>query len=265
MTKKYDTFSAVTTFNLNKQPFGLEMIESFYFNWPNNVKLTAFVQNPNAIDTSKVSKKINVKDFEKFVPHHKNFCEKYKHKKPLTDDFRYNVFRFAHKVYAIAKALQLNATKYLIWLDSDIKTYKKLPISFLNNLVNENAYLSYLGREHSNIEHLRYSECGFLIFNTEHSLHSKFWKKMMMMYDEGKIFEQKEWHDSYIFDIVRKDLEDNNGLQNINITDFGLVDLKNEDHVFVSSILGKFMDHKKGDRKENKWSGELIYRIKNNL
>ena len=51
----------------------------------------------------------------------------------------------------------------------------------------------------------------------------------------------------------------------INISNLGLVDLKNEDHVFVSSILGKFMDHKKGNRKNNKWSRELVYRIKNKL
>ena len=263
--KNYNIFSAVTTFNLKKHHFGLDMIESFFKNWPDNIMLTAFIEGSKLIDSSKVSGKINVQDFDECIPKYKNFCEKFKHKSHLTDDFRYNVFRFAHKVYAISKALQLNKSKYLIWLDSDIKTYKKIPISLLNKLVKENTYLSYLGRENISIEHLKFSECGFLIFNTEHSLHSKFWKKMMIMYDDGKIFDEKEWHDSYIFDVVRKDLEINDNLKNINISDFGLVDLKNEDHVFVSSILGKFMDHRKGNRKDKKWSGELIYRIKNNL
>ena len=265
MTKKKNLFSAVTTFNLSKQPFGLEMIESFYVNWPDDVTLTAFIEGSNSIDSSKVSKKIKIRDFEETVPEHKKFCIKYGYKKPLTDDFKYNVFRFAHKVYAIFKALQLNKTKYLIWLDSDIKTYRKLPISFLESLVDDVSYLSYLGRDNIKIKHLRYSECGFLIFNTEHTLHTKFWKNMMIMYDKGKIFDEKEWHDSYIFDVVRKTLEISDNLKNINISDLGLVDLRNEDHVFVSSVLGKFMDHKKGNRKNNKWSGELIYRIKNNI
>ena len=113
------------------------------------------------------------------------------------------------------------------------------------------------------MKNLNYSECGFLIFNTEHFIHSKFWVDMMLMYDEGKLFQEKEWHDSYIFDVVRKNLEISASIKNINISDMGLVDIRSEDHVFVSSVLGKFMDHKKGNRKQNKWSSELLYRIKN--
>lgn len=263
--KNNNTFNAVTTFNLNKQPFGLEMMESFFINWPDNIKLTAFIEGSKGVDSTNVSNKIIVKEFNDFIPKHKKFCKKFEYKKTLTDDFRYAVFRFAHKVYAIEKALEFNDSKYLIWLDSDIKTYKKLPIVFLNDLVNENTYMSYLGRENINIKHLNYSECGFLIFNTKHSLHSEFWKKMMVMYDDGKIFDEKEWHDSYIFDVVRKYFEVNDNLQNVNISDKGLVDLQNEDHVFVSSVLGEYMDHKKGNRKNDKWSRELIYRIKNKL
>ena len=112
------------------------------------------------------------------------------------------------------------------------------------------------------MKHLNYSECGFLIFNTEHFIHSQFWKDMMEMYDGGELFNEREWHDSYIFDAVRKNLEISANIKNINISDMGLVDIKSEDHVFVASVLGKFMDHKKGDRKQNKWSNELLYRIK---
>ena len=63
MTKKNNMFSAVTTFNLNKQPFGLEMIESFYVNWPDNITLTAFIEGSNSIDSTKVSKKILIVHF----------------------------------------------------------------------------------------------------------------------------------------------------------------------------------------------------------
>ena len=48
------------------------------------------------------------------------------------------------------------------------------------------------------IKHLNYSECGFLIFNTEHPIHEKFWQNMMKMYDDGDLFSEQEWHDSYI-------------------------------------------------------------------
>ena len=263
MTQKKNTFSAVTTFNLEKHKYGIEMINSFFANWPDEIKLTAYIENASPIDNALVKNKIVIKEFHENIPEYRLFKKKFKDKEKYTDDFRFNVFRFAHKVYAISKALKDVKTKYLIWLDSDIKTHKKIPISFLHSLVDDTRYLSYLGRENISIKHLNYSECGFLIFNTEHFIHSQFWRDMMQMYDGGKLFQEKEWHDSYIFDVVRKNLEITSNIKNINISDMGLVDIKSEDHVFVASVLGKFMDHKKGNRKQNKWSNELLYRIKN--
>lgn len=263
MTQKKNTFSAVTTFNLEKHKYGIEMINSFFANWPDEVKLTAYIENASPIDDALVKNKIVIKEFHENIPEYRLFKNKFKEKEKYTDDFRFNVFRFAHKVYAISKALKDVKTKYLIWLDSDIKTHKKIPISFLHSLVDDTRYLSYLGRENISIKHLNYSECGFLVFNTEHFIHSQFWRDMMQMYDGGKLFQEKEWHDSYIFDVVRINLENTANIKNINISNMGLVNIKSEDHVFVASVLGQFMDHKKGNRKLNKWSNELLYRIKN--
>ena len=255
-------FSAVTTFNLNKHPYGVEMINSFFANWPDEITLTAFIEKSSKLDDRAVKPKIIIKDFYEHVPEYKYFVEKFKDKEKYTDDFRFNVFRFAHKVYAIASALKKVDSQYLIWLDADIKTYKKIPLEFLDTLISDKTYMSYLGRENISIKHLTYSECGFLIFDTHHHIHETFWKYMMKMYDEGDLFSEKEWHDSYIFDVVRKNLEKTKKIKNFDITSHGLVNAKNDDHVFVSSVLGKYMDHKKGNRKESKWSFELITRIK---
>ena len=257
-------FSAVTTFDLIKHPFGLEMLNSYFVNWPNEIKLTAYIENLSKIDDSNVKHKIIVKDYHAHIPEYKLFVDKYKNKEKYTDDFRLNAFRFAYKVYAISKSLKNFKSKYLIWLDSDIKTHKKIPFNFFEKLVNGNAYLSYLGREHISNKFIKYSECGFLIFNTNHSIHSTFWELMMEMYDGGKLFSEKEWHDSYIFDQVRKKLEEEYQVSNLNISDLGLININNEhdEHVFVLSVLGQYMDHKKGDRKKIKWSPELIKRFK---
>ena len=44
MSPSKNLFSAVTTFNLDKHPYGVEMADSFFLNWPEEVKLTAFVE-----------------------------------------------------------------------------------------------------------------------------------------------------------------------------------------------------------------------------
>jgi len=261
MPSEKNLFSAVTTFNLEKHPYGVEMINSFFMNWPDEVTLTAFIENSSSIDDNLVKHKIIIKEYHEQIPKYKTFVEAYKDKEKFVDDFRFNVFRFAHKVYAIEKALKKVKSKYLIWLDADIKTYKKIPISFLETLVGDEFYMSYLGRENNPFEALRYSECGFLIFNTQHKIHSSFWQDMMKMYDDGDLFIEKEWHDSYIFDVVRKKLEQNKNIKNLNISEIDLIKMTNH-HVFVASVLGKFMDHKKGNRKKSKWSNELLLRIK---
>ena len=139
------------------------MINSFFANWPDEVKLTAYIENASPIDDALVKNKIVIKEFHENIPEYRLF-KKFKEKEKYTDDFRFNVFRFAHKVYAISKALKDVKTKYLIWLDSDIKTHKKIPISFFTTC-RRPRYLSYLEKNIS-IKHLNYSECGFLIFNT---------------------------------------------------------------------------------------------------
>jgi hypothetical protein len=71
----------------------------------------------------------------------------------------------------------------------------------------------------------------------------------MKMYDEGELFKEKEWHDCWIFDTVRKELE-KKSLKNIDICLFGLKnDDPNKHNVFDNSVLGEYMIHFKGNRK----------------
>ena len=116
MISQKNTFSAVTTFNLKKHPYGIEMVNSFFANWPDEVKLTAYIENADLIDDQLVKNKIIIKEFHESIPEYRRFLEKYKDKEKFTDDFRFNVFRFAHKVYAIAAALKDVKTQYLISL-----------------------------------------------------------------------------------------------------------------------------------------------------
>jgi hypothetical protein len=143
------------------------------------------------------------------------------------------------------KQIEKKDCYYLIWLDSDTFTFKKVEVSFLNSLTNEDSYLTYLGRDHLNF----HSETGFMIFNTNNKFHEIFWDKMMKMYDEGELFKEKEWHDCWIFDIVRKELE-KKLLKNIDISLLGLQKRYSDDfHVFDNSVLGEYMVHFKGVRK----------------
>jgi len=68
MSSAENTFSAVTTFNLEKHAYGIEMINSFFVNWPDEIKLTAFIENSSEINDSSVKHKIIVKEYHSSIP-----------------------------------------------------------------------------------------------------------------------------------------------------------------------------------------------------
>ena len=248
MTKS--KFSVVTTFN--KTSYDLhakKMVSSFDGLWDSNIFLNIYLEDLQ-IPENDFTKRINFFSFNDEVDGWYKFKEQFSFKELNKPDkgpnsfYKYSAIKFAHKVYVIKKQLEKNNSDYLIWLDSDVVTIKNIQINFLNSLINDHSYLSYLGRDHINF----HSECGFLIFNTQHDLHNQFWINMSQMYEQGLLFNEKEWHDSYIFDVVRLRLE-KNGLKNFNISKLGLKKTTETLNVFDNSVLGEFMIHFKGNKK----------------
>jgi hypothetical protein len=64
------------------------------------------------------------------------------------------------------------------------------------------------------------------------------------MYDDAEngIFKQDEWHDSFIFDVVRKHVV-------LNELDLSSHLIKGEGHPLINSEWGAYLDHLKGARK----------------
>jgi hypothetical protein len=250
MTKS--KFSVVTTFN--KTSYDLhakKMVSSFDGLWDSNIFLNIYLEDLQTPEND-FTKRINFFSFNDEVDGWYKFKEQFSFKELNKPDkgpnsfYKYSAIKFAHKVYVIKKQLEKSNSDYLIWLDSDVVTIKSIQINFLNSLINDHSYLSYLGRDHINF----HSECGFLIFNTQHDLHNQFWNNMSQMYEQGLLFNEKEWHDSYIFDVVRLRLE-KNGLKNFNISKLGLRKTSDILNVFDNSVLGEFMIHFKGNKKNN--------------
>jgi hypothetical protein len=101
--------------------------------------------------------------------------------------------------------------------------------------------VSYLGRGEK-----YHSECGWVAYNLDKSECREFIRDFVNMYNTDTIFKEREWHDSYIFDVLRKQIQQRCHFHNLNPSreDKGLAG-----HPFINSELGKHMDHVKGDRK----------------
>jgi len=174
-----------------------------------------------------------------------DFVERNQHK--TFEDYRGDAVRFSYKVYAVTQAALAFSNSYdiLVWIDADSVFYKSFDLDFIQaHLYQSHTMMTYLGRGDF------YSECGFLLWNLKHPDAHDYFQEMKRMYDQDLVFLEKEQHDSYIWDVVRKKFEQVRGTKNLDIGD------QQEGHVQARSILGGYYDHTKGARKQSGKSPE---------
>lgn len=167
--------------------------------------------------------------------HNNNFHMKYK------SNYRFDAVRFCYKVYAYTDMiLNSEAEDGIIFIDADSVFHGKVDLDWVKEYIHRgDCMMTYLGRG----DH--YSECGFIYFNMNHPEIKNFAREMQDMYNTDALLGESEWHDSWIFDVVRKRFE-SKGVKNHNIGDGQWGE---NGHVQARSILGTVYDHTKGARK----------------
>ena len=195
------------------------------YNWP--FKLKVYNEDIDMYD--------KIPNCHAFVERNKK-KHKYTSYEEKTNDYRTDGVRFCYKVYAYTDAILNEDADGIIGIDADSIFYKSIDVEWIKNHIHrDDCMMTYLGRPN-------YSECGFLYFNKLHPLTKEFAMEMQDMYNHDLIYKEKEQHDSYIWDVVRKRFEAK-GVKNHNIGD------NKEGHVQARSVLGPIYDHTKGNRK----------------
>ena len=245
-------YTVITTFNqAGLDTYGQRMIDSFEQYWPADIDLMVYAENcqprfhrPNTqvINTLAVSE-----DLRAFIKRHENNPLAHGQAGPPEvwnpkKQFRWNAVRFCYKVFATAACSQQTPNGWLIWIDADTHTHSTVTLDWLNAVCPRDALASYLGRGE------RYhSECGWVAYNLDHPATRDFVRDFVGMYKDDSIFNEREWHDSYIWDVIRKRYQAQHRFHNLNpsVDDKGLAG-----HPFINSELGRVMDHVKGKRKD---------------
>ena len=161
------------------------------------------------------------------------------HKDKSSQDYRLNAVKFCHKVFALtdSRRVQENPLIDWIWLDADIETYADVDEAWLEGLCPIDRVGAYLGRQD-----WHHSECGLMMFRGDAG--KLFLSEFRRQYTSGKMFDLPEWHDSYIFDDLRKKVGGNWADLSVGIPGM---------HVWDDCILGTRMRHLKGPlRKKGK-------------
>lgn len=153
-------------------------------------------------------------------------------------NFRWDAIKFCHKVFAITDCAKTCQSNMLFWLDADSVIFDHIPEDWLDTLLPYPHYLSYLARPA-----YTHTDCSFMGFRLRHPSSQEFMDRYLGIYKSGRFEGEKESHDSYLFDVVRKEMEKERKITSFNLSK------EDKGHVFVSSELGRFMDSLKGKRK----------------
>ena len=166
-------------------------------------------------------------------------------------DYRYDAVRFSFKPFSIHQSLDYipGDLDYLIWTDADLRCKKPFePLDLMKFLPDDHEVMSYLGRKNA------YSECGFLGFNLNQKKTREYINRMIEIYRDGEIFSLDQWHDSFIWDHVRVEFQNEFQTKFKDISGNG----NEKEHVYINTGLDEFFDHLKGPQRktEGKSSSE---------
>ena len=246
-------YAVVTTFHAKGyEQYAQKFIKTFIDMWPRSVNLYAYTENckilessPNLIvrDLHSSSQPlVNFKNLWKNVPKANGDVSQdpvRSRRRDAGKGFKWDAVRFAHKVYSIFHCAKNCDAEILIWMDADMVCHSPITENDINALIPQNVDLCFLGRAG------KFSECGLYSMNLRSEAIQDFLKRFQWMYDDAEngIFQQDEWHDSFIFDVVRKHTS-------LNELDWTSGMIKGEGHPLINSQWGTFLDHLKGKRKE---------------
>ncbi len=242
----------ITSFNKQGyERYGKDFLESLDF-WPENIRVVVYYESSNSQDPVDFDfpRRVLIHDFWD-VEHMEDWFDKiwkFKLMSGGTDDIDYNInfdARQARKVFMQAHAIKTYGGK-VFWVDADVITHSSIPKTFLDFVLPDDKLCCYLGRDWF------HTESGFIGFNADHESCDLFMKAYKKTYLDGVIFTRPGWHDCWGFDVVREWVGKKEAFNDL------AQGLPKTMHPFVNSILGKYMDHRKGTRKDDRTSKDEL-------
>jgi hypothetical protein len=256
--------SVVTTFNqAGYELYGQRMIDSFLRNWPSSVQLYVFAEN---IAIPVKAENLHVLDLHTAAPDLVKFKNTWKNvphahgdiknhpvgrgRQDNTKSFKWDAVRFSNKVYAVHACSEIVASDWLLWMDADMICHSEIRPEQLFKLLPASADICFLGRGET------YTECGLYALNLNSQSTKKFLSEFKRYYDEADvgIFTLAEWHDSFVFDHVRSQIQ-------LAELDWSREIRVYTGHPLINSAWGAYLDHLKGDRKIQGKSSESDLRV----
>lgn len=233
----------------NWKEFGANLIPSFDKYWPKEIKLKIYLEGEQEIPVE-VSDRIQILNMDEHLPEVRAFEERNNARSPEVGNlepagpFRKQASKFCRKAYAILKELENPETRYVWFMDADVETLQEIPITLLENIVDNGTYVGCLPRQ--GVDGLNYTETGFGFWDTQNPWHKTWCKNYRACWDDDLLFTFPMWIDCLAFDYATNRLKKYGKIQ---VLDLGEGVSATSSHPLNEGMLGKFFNHKKGRRK----------------
>lgn len=227
--------------------YGRQFIETFRRHWPDDVELVVYHEGvggrvPGAtcvdlLETEPCRSFLKRHAGSKIVSgHEQRRGDKWKSSAQRAGyNFRFDAYKFCRKVFALVDASRERTGK-LFWIDADVQTHAPVDIDVIDALLPEGISLCYLDRPGY------HSECGVVGYNLDAPGTREFIDAFEAMFADDLFFEYTEWHDSFLFDRLVDELK----------PAVRTIPQKNRAHPVETSVLGRYMRHFKGKRKDSR-------------
>ena len=263
--KMSKAITVVTTFHpAGLSKYGQRMIDSFALNIDKRIKLLVYAEDCKPVNPD--PSRIEILDAKAALPKLNAFKSTWGHvpkangditnepqrhtRKDWMKQFKWDAVRFANKTYAVYDAC-VRSKDWCVWMDADTYVHSPWTYEDFAEQLPDNSWITYVGRGKGS---QTWPECGFYGLNLNHPVCHEFLKEFERVYEEADngIFLLEEWHDSFVFGSILNNMK----LQFPNAHDYSAEMYLREaksgggGHPLINGVLGKWIDHMKGGRKD---------------
>lgn len=259
------SITVVTTFHPEGYTkYGQRFLESFASQIDKRIRLLVYAEGCKPVNPDPT--RITIYEAEQVLPKLNAFKQKWKDvpkangdvsnepqrrtRKDWDKKFKWDAVRFANKVYAVFDACEKTNKDWVVWMDADTFVHSRWHYEDFINLLPKDTWLTYVGRGKGS---QTWPECGFYGMNLNNNICKGFLKEFELYYEQAEqgIFTLDEWHDSYVFGHILNKMK---GIGNVldYSAEMYLKEAKSGGggHPLINGVLGKWIDHMKGGRKD---------------
>jgi len=163
------------------------------------------------------------------------------------DAYYKDACRFSYKVFAQKAASIEEKGKRIFYVDADCVFQKKIPDQWFDRVLGD-KFVAFYDRPN------QYTETGFIAFDTRKECTQQFFDKYVEWYIKDTVYDLPAYTDCHTFDATRTYM----GTFKNDYSEQKLGDGKNAHIMARHALMNEYIDHRKGNRKEQLNSPEWI-------